>query len=164
MRELGPTVVIKPLGPGHFTTSDKKAAVVYATLVDLRDPAFTELGPSPFLIQEQLLTKMHLRVVTVKDQSWVTALDGAGLPLDWRSEEAAHSSFVTLTKAPLELSSQAVELARSLGLGYSSQDWVCTESDELVLLDVNPSGQWLFLPDEIGSDVARAIAAWLRGS
>lgn len=54
-----------------------------------------------------------------------------------------------------------VTISRRLGLGYSSQDWILTPDYEEVLLDVNPAGQWLFLPESIGSEVSRAIATWL---
>lgn len=163
MKELGPQVVLKPLGPGHFTTDDNRAAVVFATPVDLRDAAFADMGPSPFLIQERLVARTHLRVVTVASRSWVAALDGAGLPLDWRSDEGAHHSFYAPVVPPQDVARLAVEVARGLGLGYSSQDWVVTDSDERVLLDVNPGGQWLFLPTQMGYEIASGIADWLRG-
>lgn len=162
-RELGPRVVIKPLGPGHFTTSEGAAAVVYATAVDLRDPQFSDLGPTPFLLQEPIAAQTHLRVVTVGERCWVTALSADGLPLDWRAEDSAHHSFQIAPSAPAGVAEAAPAVARKLGLGYSSQDWIVTPDQEVVLLDVNPAGQWLFLPEAIGSEVSRAIATWLSG-
>lgn len=162
-RELGPRVVIKPLGPGHFTTSDGAAAVVYATAVDLRDPEFSDLGPTPFLLQEPIAARMHLRVVTVGERCWVAGLSADDLPLDWRAEDSAHHSFQNAPSATADVAEAAPALARKLGLGYSSQDWIVTPDEEAVLLDVNPAGQWLFLPEPIGSEVSRAIATWLSG-
>jgi len=162
-RELGSRVVIKPLGPGHFVTSNDTAAVVYATAVDLRDPDFSDLGPTPFLLQEQIPARSHLRVVTVGEQCWVAELDADSLPLDWRAEDSAHHSFQVSRAAAAGVIEAAPALARKLGLGYSSQDWILTPDHEEVLLDVNPAGQWLFLPESIGSEVSRAIAAWLSG-
>lgn len=160
-QDLGRRVVIKPLGPGHFTTTEGTGAVAYATAVDLQDPDFADLGPTPFLIQEQIPAQTHLRVVTVNDRCWVAELDADGRPMDWRAQEAAHQSF-TASQADREtVEVAATALALKLGLGYSSQDWIVTPDGSEVLLDVNPAGQWLFLPDAIGTKVSRAIATWL---
>ncbi len=163
VRELGHNVVIKPLGPGHFTTSDGTPAVVYATAVDLLSPDFQDLGPTPFLLQERITASTHLRVVTVRGQCWVAELDADSVPLDWRAEEAAHSSFRATYGTHDTVAKAAARLADDLGLGYSSQDWILTPSGDEVLLDVNPAGQWLFLPEPIASAVSAAIASWLNG-
>jgi glutathione synthase/RimK-type ligase-like ATP-grasp enzyme len=163
IRELGADVVIKPLGPGHFTADDGTPAVVYATPVDLAGPEFQDLGPTPFLLQQRIVAHTHLRVVTVRSQCWVAELDANGLPVDWRANEAAHSSFRAPTTARDAVVKAALLLADELGLGYSSQDWIVTPTGDEVLLDVNPAGQWLFLPEPIGTAVSAAIASWLNG-
>ena len=160
-RALGSRVVIKPLGPGHFSTDDGVGAVVYATAVDLRDSEYADLGPTPFLIQEQIPAKRHLRVVTVNDNCWVAELNADGRPMDWREQDAAHQSFQIPQGDYRGVRTSATSLALNLGLGYSSQDWILTPDDVEVLLDVNPAGQWLFLPESLGSEVSQAIATWL---
>ncbi len=160
-RKLGPQVVIKPLGPGHFTADDGAGAVVYATAVDLRDPDFADLGPTPFLIQEHISAQRHLRVVTVNERCWVAELEANGRPLDWRAQDAAHHSFRASSIGRESIGAAATSLALRLGLGYTSQDWIVTPDDNEVLLDVNPAGQWLFLPPDLGSEVSQAIATWL---
>lgn len=160
-RHLGSQVVIKPLGPGHFTTDEGTGAVAYATAVDLKDPDFADLGPTPFLIQEQIRAHTHLRVVTVNDRCWVAELSAEGRPMDWRAQDVAHQSFEASRHDRRSVTAAATKLALSLGLGYSSQDWIVTPDNSEVLLDVNPAGQWLFLPESQGSDVSRAIATWL---
>lgn len=161
---LGRHVVIKPLGPSQFTQGDGTEAVVFATSVDLADPRFADLGPTPFLIQELIPVSCHMRVVTVGGRSWIAGLEAAGRPLDWRSQAEAHSSFVAWAGADEPVGTLATDLAAELGLGYSSQDWVKTLEGDLVLLDVNPGGQWLFLPSPIAEEVPLAIAEWLTGA
>jgi predicted ATP-grasp superfamily ATP-dependent carboligase len=53
-------------------------------------------------------------------------------------------------------------LVDHLKLGYSSQDWLICE-DGCYVVDINPAGQWLFLPEPIASSVAEAIARWVGG-
>ncbi|HVE45526.1 MAG TPA: hypothetical protein VNA57_02100 [Acidimicrobiales bacterium] len=54
-------------------------------------------------------------------------------------------------------------MAGALGVGYSSQDWVVDRSGQPWFLDLNPGGQWLFLPEPAASAVTASVAAWLAG-
>jgi hypothetical protein len=48
-------------------------------------------------------------------------------------------------------------------LGYSSQDWVIAPTGAALFLDLNPAGQWLFLPADVAEAATTAIARWLIG-
>ncbi len=152
--------VIKPLGPGHFYEGDE-ALVVYSTVLRHDAPELETLGAAPFLAQRKLKARWHLRVVTVRDRLWAASIEGADWPLDWREAAGAHSAFVP-TEPPAEVTEGALALAERLSLGYSSQDWLLCD-DGCYVVDVNPAGQWLFLPEPIAGSVATAIAAWLGG-
>jgi hypothetical protein len=136
---IHPDLVAKPLGPGHF----RNYAGRYLTV---------------FIIQQRLHAVAHLRVVTVLDRAWVFRLDGRGLPIDWREEPKAHRDWLASDDAAV--AAGALNLVSSLRLGYSSQDWVET-ADGRFLLDLNPSGQWLFLPEPGAGQIRSAIADWL---
>ena len=160
---VGRDAVIKPLGPGNYTRADGSEAVVFATATDLDDPSFADLGPTPFLVQERIDARTHYRVVTVVDRCWVASLPAGEYPMDWRSDARAHHSFIYEAAPDGRLVEGALAMARQLHLGYSSQDWVEDSDGDVVVLDVNPGGQWAFLPDPVPGDVARALATWLEG-
>lgn len=154
------THIATPLGPGHFHDGDD-AWVVFATEVNADSRVLKDIASVPFVAQEILKAVRHYRVVTVGDRAWGAVLDARDLPVDWRAERRAHTSFRE-TALPDEVRSGALRIAGELQLGYSSQDWLETDS-RCVLLDVNPGGQWLFLPEPVSDAVSRAIADWLRG-
>lgn len=157
---LGQEVVLKPLGAGHYIERDS-AVSVFSRRVLVEDIDERELAGAPFIAQEVLSALRHFRVVTVRDEVWGAALDGRTAPLDWRQDPASHHSFEAV---PLETSLRrsALTISESLGLGYSSQDWIET-SDGFYLLDINPAGQWLFLPEATAGAATAAIASWLDG-
>ena len=152
--------IIKPLGQGHFYEDDE-ARVVYTTVLHHDAPELETLGTAPFLAQRKLEARRHLRVVTVRQRLWSASIEGHDWPLDWREAAEAHAAFVS-TEPPAEVATGAVAMAEHLDLGYSSQDWLLCD-DGCYVVDINPAGQWLFLPEPIASSVAGALAVWLGG-
>jgi len=155
--ELGDALVAKPLGPSDFDDDSGKTWVVHSSEVHRSDSRLEALSGAPFLIQERLHADRHLRVVTVLDQAWVFELSSSGLPLDWRTVDAAHESFMR-TEEEETVAAAAGKLARTLEVGYSSQDWIASGARRS-FLDLNPAGQWLFLPT--AAEITSSIAAWL---
>lgn len=159
LQDFATDAIVKPLGPGHFI-EEKDAFTVFAQTIKTQDLESYDLSVSPFLFQERLLALRHFRIVTVKDIISGATLENEGLPDDWRMASEAHSSFKA-REIPELLGGMARSVASNLGLGYSSQDWVET-TDGYFLLDVNPGGQWLFLPAPCSEPVSLEIASWLN--
>jgi hypothetical protein len=132
--------------------------VVYAKPVRRGAPELDHLAPAPFLVQERLEAERHLRVVTVNDRVWACELNARALPLDWRKDQDAHHSFVPTHDQEVE--SLALAIAAAARIGYSSQDWII-QSGTAHFVDLNPAGQWLFLPEPVASEVSAEIASWL---
>jgi hypothetical protein len=150
--------VLKPLGPGNFE-ADGRQYVAFARTIRVADLGEADLLEAPFLAQETIGARLHLRVATVGGRAWVAELDGVGLPLDWREHAPAHYSFRASPDWPA-VERNAVALAAALRVGFSCQDWVVDDNGP-VFLDLNPGGQWLFLPDVISKEIAHMLADWL---
>ena len=154
----GGEVIVKPIGTGQFIENGE-TRTVYAEAMMPTDSRLRALESAPFIVQQLLRARRHLRAVTVGDRSWVAALEvDPTAPADWRRRSQNHSAFKEVHNVDPIVAGGAIEIASELGLGYSSQDWIQTISGEMFLLDVNPAGQWLFLPQSIGTAVADAIA------
>ena len=143
------------------TTRGGQQHVVYATETFAGSLAEADLLDAPFLAQQAIEAGRHLRVVTVGQRAWVAELRGTNLPLDWREHAPAHQAFRASDDWPA-VEQAAVTLAGALRVGLSSQDWA-VDDDGPVFLDLNPGGQWLFLPDDITKSIATTLANWLAG-
>lgn len=159
---LGSQVVVKPLGPGNYEEAGAQHVVYTQVVATNLLTRLNTLNPA-FLTQELVHAERHLRIVTVAERTWGAALPAHGLPLDWRRSDAAHSSFV-----PHHLTANEAEgaqrIAQQLGVRYSAQDWLHTGDGEATFIDLNPGGQWLFLPTEIAEQITVELAKWLGGS
>lgn len=158
---LGNRFVLKPLGPGQFTDPRGDRKVVHVRKVDADSIGGVDLSSSPFIAQEAVEAVRHLRIVTLGDSAWVAELDASDVPTDWRESDLAHRSFRPAA-AIASIAADAVRLARALSVRMSSQDWIVTSTGTF-FVDCNPSGQWLFLPEEIRRPATRALAGWLAG-
>lgn len=157
---IGDDFIVKPIGPGNFTNIEGRPSVAFARAITTEELGQVDLLHSPFIFQERVSADAHFRVVTVEDNAWVARLDAKGLPVDWRSSEAAHSAFVIADEP--DLITQALALSNALALGYSSQDWIQSKGVNY-FVDLNPGGQWMFLPTRISDQVAAALADFLCG-
>lgn len=158
---LGEKFVLKPLGPGDYQDEQGRHNVIYTRECDSAELDSIDLQAAPFLSQRTVRASAHLRVVTVGRQAWVAELNSAQLPLDWRAHGPAHHSFRSSSRWT-EVESVAVAVASKLRVGFSSQDWLVDDSGPL-FIDLNPAGQWMFLPEEVSKPATMAICDWLRG-
>lgn len=156
---LGEEFVAKPIGASVFSHRGE-LRVVYATAMTLNDAMKFDWSAAPFVVQQKLEVRTHFRVVTVGRRAWIAYLGAEGRPLDWRQQSEAHESWHR--GGPEQVVDLAIKLVSEMELGYSSQDWVGCD-DGLYFLDLNPAGQWLFLPEPIASEVTAAIADFLKG-
>lgn len=160
-RELGDDAIIKPLSSGAFVDSEKQPQAVHTAPLTCEILEQGDFGAAPFVAQERIDAKQHLRVVTAGSTVRTAALDADCWPLDWRTADEAHNSWV-LHKA-LEVENQAIRLATEIGIGFSSQDWLVPAVGPPTFIDLNPAGQWMFLPDDVANPITEHIVDFLGG-
>ncbi|WP_406465071.1 hypothetical protein OH768_53950 [Streptomyces sp. NBC_01622] len=158
--ELGEPYIVKPLGPGNFTGAQGREQVIHTQAVTAAQLAGADLLDAPFLAQKLLTARTHLRIVTVADRAWTAELSADGLPVDWRQVARAHRSFTHSHRWPA-VERDALRLAHHLRTGISCQDWIVDDTGA-AFIDLNPGGQWLFLPSSLTAQVADHLAAWLQ--
>lgn len=161
---MGQPLIVKPLGPGEFWAEDGTSHQVFTAAVpDDEDwDGWGRLAGAPFILQRRVEARKHYRVLTVA--GWACAARVAAPDtIDWRRDDHTHSAF---QEAPdtepgvARLLRDARSLAASMDLGYSSQDWIW-DGETYWFVDMNPAGQWLFLPHELAQRVTDKIASWL---
>lgn len=155
---LGQLFIVKPLGTGSFLQRGVPHAI-HAKLMNGDDSRLAGLSAAPFLLQQRIEAASHLRIVTAGDRAWSALLPAEGLPIDWRESDDAHRSWRSASFPIVE--ELAVELSRRLQVGFTSQDWILDIDGDAWFIDANPSGQWLFLPQETADPVTRALCSWL---
>jgi glutathione synthase/RimK-type ligase-like ATP-grasp enzyme len=120
---------------------------------------------SPTIYQALIPKRYDVRVTIVGEQVFAAAIDSQSDPaaaLDWRLTDNPALPHHTIT-LPDRLVRQLRHLMDSLGLTFGAIDLIQTPDGEFVFLEVNPSGQWLWLDSMLNLGISEAVATWLIG-
>ena len=76
--------------------------------------------------------------------------------VDWRKNQTKE------IMSPFDLSKNTQErlltFHKEAGLEYCAYDFIVNKNDEEIFLEANPSGQWLFLCDEVANQITHNVA------
>ncbi len=161
-RDFGP-LIVKPTRSGHFYQGGQEYSIFTSrmTLEHLAELDAAKWAPS--IYQECIPKRYDIRVTCVGTCVFAVAIHSQTDPaasVDWRQTAnpgLPHSSI----DLPLVLIEQIQHLLQRLGLTFGCLDFVLTPENEYVFLEVNPSGQWLWLDDQLNLGISDAVAEWL---
>jgi len=113
---------------------------------------------APVIFQEYISAAADLRITMVGKDIFAAAINSqeTHYKVDFRMamDVAEMKSF----ELPENLQSLLHKYMRRLGLVYGAIDMRLTEDGEFVFLEINPSGQWLFVEQRTGMPITEAFA------
>lgn len=149
-RQHGGEIIIKPFKPKKWQQANG-IRILPTTLIhsrDLQDDAPLQLCPA--IYQNYVPKQFELRVLVLGEQLIALKLDSqaqAHSRIDWRTD-ADHG---TMHAEPYVLDQRTATLIRrfmhNIQLRMGSIDLIMTPAGEIVFLEVNQQGQFLFLED-----------------
>jgi len=127
------------------------------------EAAINDLVFAPTIFQERVAGPADLRITVVGTEVFAASAadDGHGSPIDSRLDLDREWSAPRLGDSAV---CQIRELMHRLGLRMGVLDFKLRDSGELVFLEVNPQGQWLFVEILTGMKIAAAVADLLMNS
>lgn len=147
-RRHGPSVVMKPFNP--YSWQDRKdgqmrcSLTAEVSLEELASDASVEAAPA--IYQPRLDVDHELRVTVIGNVALAARIDSQahGRATDWRHD--VHYGRAPVRRAELSdrVAGACVQLVRSLGLAFGCLDLVVTRSGDVVFLEVNEAGQFLW--------------------
>lgn len=161
--EMEGRVVAKPLRLGYFDFGDRQTCVFTTPIGEahLRDDEAIRLAP---VIYQELIPKVYdIRVTIVGKKLFSAAIDSQSVPsamIDWRrseTEDLPHS----VHQLPPSVEAQCLAYMDELGLSFGALDLILTPKNEYIFLEINSSGQWVWIEDRLGLPISEAIAEWL---
>ncbi|QEO14731.1 hypothetical protein FLP10_10170 [Agromyces intestinalis] len=143
-------VVTKSLRPHTGTGETHRLEASDLTVLD-------RVRHSPTLLQEYV-DGVDLRVTVAGDEVFAAEVDGSGTLRPWELRRGREPALIRPAELPGSLGAALVGLARRLGLGITTVDLRRTADGRHVLLDLDPSGSWLFVERATGLPITDAVA------
>jgi len=120
------------------------------------------LRQAPVLFQERV-PGVDLRVTAVGGRLFAAEIDSRRTGYDSDFRIVFGRSKVRAAHLPAGVARALRRLLTELGLVYAAVDLRRTDAGEHLFLEVNPSGQWLFVEQRTGQPITEALAGLLAG-
>lgn len=165
IRTHNEVAIYKPFKPIHasWCSEDKKAYFLYTSRVTREDlPEDEILQTTPGIFQELIEKDYELRVTIMGDHIFPIKIPSQNTKtgkLDWRS--AYHELAFEPTDLPSNISNACLRVLKDLGLVFGCLDLIVTPEGEYVFLEVNESGQFLWVEGYTGLPLLDAFTELL---
>lgn len=151
-------VIYKPLRTCSYRDAEGQALTVWTQEVDPSEIDDTVRGTA-HLFQQRVRKNADVRVTVIGREVFAVRIstdDGDGGLLDWRQDYDRHT--YTVIELPHSVVTRIHQLLDRFGLHYGAVDFAETPEGDLVLLELNPNGQFAWLADATGLPMAAAMA------
>lgn len=155
----GGEVVIKALAHHSVVVQGK----VYSMFTRrMRNKDLSELGDlvyAPCILQEQLFGKSELRVTVVGDDVFAAELSPRSTVKKYGNTHCTASQDFSIRTFDLPdmISTRCVEFIKSIGLRYGAIDFIRDNNEDLVFLEVNPTGDWYWIENKAKLPITEAM-------
>jgi glutathione synthase/RimK-type ligase-like ATP-grasp enzyme len=126
------------------------------TLEQLKD----QVVLTPCLFQEYVPKEVELRITVVGDRFYTAAIhsqQSTQSKVDWRKYDLENTPY-TPYELPDDAKVKIGALMREMGLVYGAIDCILRPDGEIVFLEINPGGQWLWIEELTGMKIGEGIA------
>lgn len=134
--------------------------------VSTRDVGFFEaIRECPVIVQPHLPKALELRVTVVGDRVFAAEIHSQAshhARLDWRRSDRRMTPYAR-HDLPAATAERCQRLLARLGLCYGAIDLILTPEGRYVFLEVNPSGQYLWVEKATGLPISEALCELLLG-
>ncbi len=118
------------------------------------------------MLQPYIEKQFEVRVTCVGTKLFACRIDSQASDqtrVDWRHYGSHHVNHVPWSLPP-GLADRIIRFMSYCRLAYGAIDLIVSPTGQIVFLEVNPSGQYLWLEHLTGLPITGAIADWLGGS
>jgi len=138
--------------------------ITYTTLIDPHSIDHTAFAATAHLLQAWVPKAREVRATVVGEQVLAVVIEANSTRarVDWRADYDA-LRYLPIN-VPAEVTAGMLAYLRAFELNYGGFDFVITPDEEWIMLECNPSAQWLWLHHIAGLPIPAALADLLIGA
>lgn len=150
------TPYISPTGKVTYTTA--------LSLLDVEKHR-DSIRSGPGIIQELVKKKFELRITVVGEEVFAAKINSQyseSSKEDWRQD--IFEDIYDIVYLDNGFIKKLLDLHKKFNLLYGAYDFIIDQHNEPIFLEVNPSGQWMWLENALGFQISRSLARLLSSS
>ncbi|MEV0585346.1 MvdC/MvdD family ATP grasp protein [Nonomuraea sp. NPDC050310] len=153
-------IITKALDLPWLIRADGERTSRYTEPVSTRDVAYADaIRFAPVIVQEYVPKKVEIRATVVGDTVFAAEIHSQQsnhAKFDWRRYDLGTTRH-EVHHLPAEVARRCVEIVERLGLSYGAIDLILTPDGRYVFLEINPSGQWVWVEKTVGLPITEAL-------
>jgi len=125
---------------------------------------FSELEENPVVLQQYIEKDFEVRYTVVGRKHFVCKIESQKslqTSIDWRRYDIPNTPHYVIVP-PEEITHKVGALMKDLGIEYGALDFIVDKSKNWVFLEVNSMGQFLWIEDLTGLQIANEIINWMK--
>jgi glutathione synthase/RimK-type ligase-like ATP-grasp enzyme len=149
----------------HAVQVGNRVYAMYTHKMTNKDLSYlNDLVNAPCILQEKLVKKSDIRVTVVGKQIFAVEIDSQS---NKKGRNDLHRCpLIDLPKRTIELNKsdqdRCIRLLDFFGLQYGAIDLVRDTHDRLIFLEINPTGDWLWIEQHTGLPITEAMTDLLE--
>lgn len=153
-------IVLKLLNQDFYKIANKQYVGFYVNIIPYEKLIeFSQSEENPIFLQKYIEKEYEVRYTVVGDEHFVCKIDSQKSEIaktDWRRYDLANTPHSILTP-PDEIAKKVKLLMKQLDLIYGALDFIVAKDGTWYFLEINPSGQYLWIEDLTGLKITNAI-------
>lgn len=140
-------IVFKAFYPGHWKNEDGSETALRTSAITIENISNEfAIHACPAIYQELIEKKYELRVTVIGENVLAAAIYSQedGSTIDWRFDGGKGASNLKSTELPSVVSDRCLAICRKMGLTFGCIDLIADKNDEIVFLEINNVGQFLW--------------------
>jgi glutathione synthase/RimK-type ligase-like ATP-grasp enzyme len=153
-------IILKPISQTRIPSDDDAAFIFTSRVSRTNIERLETLDLTPCIFQKNIAKDYEIRVTVVGEKVFAAAVDSQSdeeTKDDWRRKPLEFRNI----KLPTNISDLCVRLLKELNLGFGAIDLIKTPDNEYIFLEINPSGQWVWVENQTGHKISEAIIEYL---
>jgi hypothetical protein len=152
--------ICKPIFHGMFI-DETSSYSVYTRRITPESIDADSAKICPIFLQEEIVRSADVRATFIGRDCFVADITGNPSLVDWRDPDVPVS--YRESSLGVEIEERCRSMLANLGLVYGAFDFVRTPAGDLVFLEVNPTGEWAWLEDQLGFPMRDAFIRLFYG-
>lgn len=153
-------IVLKLLNQDFYKIADKEYVGFYVNIIPYEKlKEFSKSEENPIFLQKYIEKDFEVRYTVVGNDHFVCKIDSQKSEIaktDWRRYDLANTPH-SVIEPPKNIKEKVTLLMKKLELTYGALDFIVSKEGSWYFLEINPSGQYLWIEDLTGLKITDAI-------